>query len=679
MTFNTAVSGLRAADKDLSVIGNNVANASTTGFKSSRANFADVYAASALGSGNNSVGSGILLKDVSQQFSQGNISFTTNGLDMAINGNGFFILDDNGVVEYTRSGVFGLDSEGVLVDANNKVVQGFQASDSGAIAGSLSEIRINNENISPQPTTQVESLFNLDASEVEPAITGNIVNTTGQAVNRANQGATNGFPGELVTFTLADGSTSPVTIAANSPASDIITQFNNIAGVAASARSDAVLSNITDSGTLDLSLNGVPLFSATTTRPVDAQAIAIAINNLTNTTLRGISADFTAGGDVTIFSNTGVDLRFTVGNTVAGDSVTVAGTATTNNPTWVLQGDGLGDGDNDGDGVADGTPDDGFEATLGGSIAVTLDEDVTLDSVLDDGLGTDDGSGLFAATVNAQPFVENQFDPDDQDTFNHATSVSIFDSLGNPHVLTMFFVKESSPNQWSMYLRVNDQDVGEPNPALPAPDDTVATLASYRLFFNNDGSFDESRSDPVQITYWNPVDANGDPTGALQGQTFANGATFPNAGTTSSNFEISLTGITQYGSEFAVADMSQDGYTTGRLADVDISSDGLIATRFTNGQTRVLGQVALANFANPQGLSPAGNTAWTESIESGNPVVGTPGTAALGALQSGALEESNVDLSQELVALIVAQRNFQANAKTIQTADAVTQSIINIR
>ena len=142
---------------------------------------------------------------------------------------------------------------------------------------------------------------------------------------------------------------------------------------------------------------------------------------------------------------------------------------------------------------------------------------------------------------------------------------------------------------------------------------------------------------------------------------------------------INLTGTTQFGGAFSVNDLTQNGFAQGRLAGIDISADGSLFARYTNGQSRSLGKVALAAFNNEQGLSPQGNSSWAETFESGSPKVGVPSTAALGVIQSGALEDSNVELSEELVALIVAQRNFQANAKTIETESAVTQSIISLR
>ena len=136
---------------------------------------------------------------------------------------------------------------------------------------------------------------------------------------------------------------------------------------------------------------------------------------------------------------------------------------------------------------------------------------------------------------------------------------------------------------------------------------------------------------------------------------------------------------TQFGSVFSVSAVDQNGFATGRLSGLDISDTGMIFARYTNGENQVLGQVALANFTNVQGLSNLGGTSWGETFESGEPVIGAPRSASLGVLNSGALEDSNVELSDELVQLIIAQRNFQASAKTIQTIDAVTQTIINLR
>ena len=145
------------------------------------------------------------------------------------------------------------------------------------------------------------------------------------------------------------------------------------------------------------------------------------------------------------------------------------------------------------------------------------------------------------------------------------------------------------------------------------------------------------------------------------------------------NITATVSSSTMFGAPFGVSLLTQDGFTTGRLAGIDIDSDGIVLARFTNGQSEVQGQVALANFPNPQGLQPLGDNAWAQTFGAGLVLEGKPGTSSLGLIQGGALEDSNIDLSEELVGLIIAQRNFQANTQVIATADAVTQAVINIR
>ena len=151
------------------------------------------------------------------------------------------------------------------------------------------------------------------------------------------------------------------------------------------------------------------------------------------------------------------------------------------------------------------------------------------------------------------------------------------------------------------------------------------------------------------------------------------GATTPLA------FNLNLTGSTQYGNIFGVNNITQDGYTSGRLAGLSVSPDGTVQGRYSNGQTRDLARVVLGNFNNPNGLSSLGANQWAETADSGQPLVGGPGSGSLGVLQSGAIEESNVDLTAELVLLITQQRAYQANAQTIKTQDSILQlSLIHI-
>ena len=143
------------------------------------------------------------------------------------------------------------------------------------------------------------------------------------------------------------------------------------------------------------------------------------------------------------------------------------------------------------------------------------------------------------------------------------------------------------------------------------------------------------------------------------------------------NFDYATT--TQYGTDFGVNDLTQNGYTAGRLSGVDVDNSGVVFARFTNGKSTALGKVAMAKFNNPQGLRQLGDTSWAQTFTAGDVQLGEPGTSSLGLIQSGALENSNVDIAEQLVNLITAQRNFQANAQVITTADTITQTIINIR
>jgi flagellar hook protein FlgE len=257
----------------------------------------------------------------------------------------------------------------------------------------------------------------------------------------------------------------------------------------------------------------------------------------------------------------------------------------------------------------------------------------------------------------------------------------VFDSLGNSHELTQYFVKEpvsGGGNVWAMYVQIDGEDVGDP----PAGSGE-ASKARYEMQFDVDGtlqSIDGAPNGEVLISNWTPLDANGDPNGADGPLLAANGGATPvPQPPTSSNFAINLAETTQFGSAFGVTDQRQNGYTTGRLSGLDVSDTGVLFARYTNGQSDTLGQVALASFRNTDGLASVGETSWVETFDSGQPIIGQPDTGTLGSIKASSVEESNVDLSAELVNLIIAQRNYQANAKTIETSDAITQTIINLR
>jgi len=407
MAFNTAISGLNAATTDLNVIGNNIANSSTSGFKSSRTQFSDVYPVSNFGAGTNTAGAGVKVDAITQQFTQGNINFTSKALDLAINGDGFFRLSDNGAIVYSRAGAFGLDASGYISNNNNLRLTGYQADALGNITGALGELQVSLADLAPRATTAIEVGVNLDA-------------------------------------------TAPIPAAAFNPATPA--------------------------------------------------------------------------------------------------------------------------------------------------------------------------------------------------SYNNATSVTVYDSLGSEHLSTMYY-RKTAVNTWQTYMYV----------------DGVLRDGPDTLVFSNVGA----------LSTINGV--------AVPPSTVTSAAFNPGGGAANMTLALDYGQATQFGSSFGVNFLTQDGYTTGRLAGLDIDGTGTLRASYTNGQSLVQGQVVLSNFTNPQGLKPQGDTTWAETSVSGVPLTGAPGTSSLGLVQSGALEDSNVNLTEQLVAMITAQRNFQANAQVISTEDAITQTIINIR
>ena len=412
MGFQTGLSGLNASAKNIDIIGNNVANANTVGFKGSRAVFADVFASSLAGAGSSNVGIGVKVATVQQEFTQGNVSVSNNPLDIAINGRGFFRFDDQGTISYSRNGQMHLDANGYVVNSDNLRLTGYTVDANNAIVPS-----------SPVP-------IRLATSDISPSATS----------------------------------------------------------------------------TIDATLN------------LDSRSTAIAL-----------------------------------------------------------------------------------------------------------------------------PF--NAANPA---TYTSSTSSAMYDSLGNSHALTMYFTKTANPGEWALRANVDGGPLADVNLGAGAG-------LPVLLQFNSSGA----------LTTAQP----------LAGVTVA----FTNGATTPQTLDLNLTGTTQFGSEFGVTALAQNGFTSGRLVGFDVADTGIISGRYTNGQSETLGQVVLANFANMQGLRSKGDNLWEETSASGAAIVGAPLTGSMGSLQSAAVEDSNVDLTQELVNMITAQRVYQANAQTIKTQDQVLQTIVNLR
>ncbi|MBL8376934.1 MAG: flagellar hook protein FlgE [Burkholderiales bacterium] len=402
MSFQQGLSGLNAAAKNLDVIGNNIANASTVGFKGSESRFADVFASSN-GNGAASVGIGTSVSAIIQDFGQGTIEVTSNPLDVAINGQGFFRMSYNGAVTYTRNGQFQLDSQGYIVDADSKNLTGYPpAAGGGVTTASPVNLQISNADLPPLATAQA------------------------------------------------------------------------IVGTTLDSRSNAL-------------------------------------------------------------------------------------------------------------------PSAGFNLT-------------------------------------------------DSATYHGATSLSVYDSLGNSHTLSLYYVKTAA-NSWDVFAANNNVQVGA---------GAVGTMT-----FNSNGTV--ASAPPLALTL--PVTTGAAPIAVT----------------------VDVAQSTQFGSPFGVTRVQQDGYGAGRLTGFSISGDGLITGRYSNGQSRAQGQIALTNFTNTQGLKQLGSNQWGETAASGPPLTGAPGSGNLGVLNSGSVENANVDLTAELVDLITAQRVYQANAQTIKTQDQVLQTLVNMR
>ncbi|AVX90568.1 flagellar hook protein FlgE [Pseudomonas koreensis] len=437
MSFNIGLSGLYAANKQLDVTGNNIANVATAGFKSSRAEFEDVYSATRLGSGSKVIGNGVRLANVSQQFTQGDINNTGNVLDMGINGSGFFTMSNNGSISYTRAGTFKVDNAGYITNTDyTSRLQGYGVDANGKIInGVLTDLKIDTSNLAPKSTSLVTSTINLNSSA----------------------------------------------------------------------------------------------------------------------------------------------------------------------------------------------------------------------PVIDD-------------TVAA-----GKFDPSKLETYTKQFSTPIYDSQGNSHVMDQYVVK-TGQNTWKVYTLVDGR-----NPDATGSDPKVTAPTPSTMTFDSAGKLTQVSTLPgpvissdLKLTGWVP--------GTVVNGTFTpNGASANPAGIT-----ISMAQTTQYNADTARSIPTQDGYATGQITNLTIDGTGTLFANFSNNQSKAIGQVALASFTNEQGLQPVGGTSWKETFASGIPGYDAPKTGTLGEVVSNSLEESNVNLTNELVDLIKGQSNYQANAKTISTQSTIMQTIIQM-
>ncbi|MEE9396376.1 MAG: flagellar hook protein FlgE [Methylococcales bacterium] len=281
-------------------------------------------------------------------------------------------------------------------------------------------------------------------------------------------------------------------------------------------------------------------------------------------------------------------------------------------------------------------------------------QDVKIDTSQGSPRATENVGVMMNLDARETPPTVTTFDPADPLSYNKSTSLTAFDSLGKPHIVTQYMVRvpaATAANAWDVYTYID----GTTNQITM----NGGADSSHRVTFGASGALTSAQKVQYDVFDLTAVD--------------------PTSTATNLTLEFGYTGSTQYGSTFSVNELVQDGLSAGRLTGIDVSDEGIVFARYSNGGSIPMGQVAMARFNNPQGLSKLGDTNWAESGGSGEKIYGSAGSNNFGSIQSGALETANVDLAQQLVKLIVAQRNYQANAEVITTEDQVIQAVLNIK
>jgi len=548
MGYEQGLSGLDTASTQLNVIGNNIANSSTVGFKEGSAEFASVYSSTLAQSSSQQVGIGSSVSTVANDFSQGDITTTDSSLDVAINGGGFFQLSNGGTTEYTRNGQFTINADGFVVNASGANLQGYPLNSTGVVTSTTPQsLVIPTTNIPPKSTTTMALQFNLDSQDTVPT------NTTFSPTNP------NSYTNESGT-TIYDSLGNPV---------QLQTYFvkDSTPGVWSVYQ--------TSGGTLLPSQGTLEATAGTSSTYQGNAGATFPTNSLTTSTLL-----------------------------INGTSVTV----TPATPPGILNSD-----------------------VVSAINAVTFTPPVTA-SLDNAGAGPDI---VLTQGVEDYPAVTTPI------TVTGSNAASFFGA---------------SPTSVTGTSSVAAATAAPAGLLGTLTFNTAGTLTS---FANTDGVVGTT---PGEISVSIPGGTGGSATPI----------------DTPTLITLNLTGTTQYGIAFNPNNQTQDGYTSGALSGYSISSAGVIQGEYSNGQSQPLAQIVLTTFNDPNGLTSVGNNAYEQTSASGQPIVGTPGGTNLGVLQSGAVESSNVDLTTQLVDLITAQRNYQANAQTIKTQQTVDQALFNL-
>jgi flagellar hook protein FlgE len=687
------VSGLRNHQTRMDVIGNNIANVNTVAYKSSRVTFAEAFAQLLQGAsrppgdlgGVNpiQIGLGSKIGSIDQNFAQGSLESTGQNTDLAIQGDGLFVLSDGSRNYYTRAGNFQLDANGRMVSpANGYKVRGINADSSGVLStgSAITDIALPFGKKSPaRATSSVTLTGNLDA-RAQPL--GTILATQGKVFG-VEQDTSNGGIGSDLSGLYAAG-------AANSrvfgmvPDSSTITLSDGV-----NSRSYTYVTTDTGVGTLDFhslrdlvgeinndfgpgGFNTLTVAQNNATGALDFTAIAgivLAVDSSNPTLLKALGAASgalaaagTASSDqfshIAGATDLVVNLRDAAGQSLglsAGDSLTIDG----NKGGSAVASGSLA--------VAAGTSYSQLLAAIGTTLNLTnvtgagIDPSTGAMTVAGDGGLANALSGLnihssaagatnFNAVFDSRPgnYVERQVASD----VTHQAAITVYDSIGTPIGLTMTFTKDpTAPNRWLWQA------------AVPAPAAVIGGGSGF-VTFDGDGRLE---------TFAYNGGANGlqfDP---------GSGATAPVDVQLDTGLLGDINGLSQFASASNAVASSQDGYPMGNLQDISVDGRGVITGYFTNGVNQTLAQIALASFNNPTGLLRSGNNMYGESANSGGAIIGFSGTSNQSTITPGALESSNVDLSEEFTNMIIAQRGFQANARVITTADEMLTELVNLK
>lgn len=683
------VSGLNANGTALSVIGNNIANMSTVGFKSSKATFADLISSSISGgSGSVQTGIGVALTSVQGNFSQGSLATSANVLDLAIDGNGFFeVKDAQGGTFYSRAGAFRLDKTNNVVDPSGFKLQGFLADTNGVITGSIGDISLPSTTASPNATALGFLAANLNSSTAITGVKGMLVASAvpaGLPTAAGNNSFSLNLNGDgAQTVTVANGLSGATLATAIQNAVRALTPNDPFRAAAYSGFTAAV-----SAGGLFTFTSGMAGVTDNTTASAGTVVVTAPAGNTLAASL-GMLGKLVGGAAMTTLPYTpgAGDQTFNInlndGNgaqaiTLAGGPYATPGTTLAAAIQAAVRAQAVSS-----------TASAGFTATAaadvltftsgaGGAIAVTTNGVDTLASELKM-LAASAPTSTTATSTTGTDFAIS----DPTGTSNFSTSMTVYDSLGNNHLLTTYFTKVGS-NTWNYNILANQNDVVTANYNSANIDATLGAVrvGAGTLTFGTNGTLER---ESVALAFDGGTAAGVAGTVAGQLQVDWNGATSDQLITYNFGSSVitdggtGLDGTTQFGSKNAVVQQTQDGYAAGSLQAFSVDGNGVINGRFSNGQLRALAQVVLARFPDPLGLTRTGNNTFAESGASGQPITGVPESAGLGKLKSNTLELSNVDLGESFIDMIAAQRGFQANSRVITTSDEILQELVNIK